>query len=259
MSMRAWIKRPQKPHETAAVQRVVLGITAAEVVSTQQIGELALRLTLANSTTVETTPFKVPVIKAIKAVEKVGGIIIFEIELTDGRKLETNPLQRLPISSPTVLVVAPLRDTLFATTFGVEPALRGRIIIDWNKDSSPANSGATKLYGSLCTVEKAGRVTVQVGLRLTVKKPHRQSEIWLLCLRLVRKRDGFVMGEAKIRLPNSQDTIQLDAGPYRFENLRFEANQAFEVILQCLGDEKLYMGILIPTSLELMWWPLQAP
>jgi hypothetical protein len=253
--MRAWIKRPQKPTEAAVVQRMVLGITAAEMVPTQQIGEVALRLTLANSTVVETNPFKVPTIKAVKAIEKLGGIIIFEVALTDGRKFETNALQRLPASSPTVLVAASLHDTLFATTFGVQLAVREKIIITWDNDYSPANSGATKVLGPLCIVERPGRVTVQVGLRLLIKKLAKGDNAWLLRLCIVRKHDSWLMGETKIRLPFDKDSSPFDAGVYRFENLPFDANQAFEVVLQCLADEKLYMGLTTPTTLELMWWP----
>lgn len=254
MSMRAWIKRPQKPTETATVQRILVGITAAEIVPIHQ-DEAVLKLSLANSSVVETNSFKIPTIKAIKVVEKLGGIFVFEIELTDGRKIETNALQRLPSFSPTAIVLPLLRDTLFATTLGVQPAMREKIVISWNRDYSPANSGAVTVDGTVCAVEKPGRITAHVRLRLVVKKPTKEEDVWLLRLRIVRKRDSRPMAEAKIHLPFTQDPSPLDAGLYRFENLPFTVKEAFEVVLECLADEKLYMGISNPTTLELMWWP----
>ena len=177
MSMKAWIKRPtHKPNHSAMQQNVIamVALKNAEVVPKPRPGEFSLKFTLANSKVLETNSFLVPVasIKGVKAVEKLGGDFVFEIELSDGRKIETAPLQRLPPTSPTATVVAPMRDTLFATSAGVDAARRSKLIIQWDKDYDPANSQAIKVQGSLCIVDKGSSFRAGVFEAIGEKTGH---------------------------------------------------------------------------------------
>ena len=108
--MKAWIKRPPEKATHNTLQQHVVAMVAlknAEVVPKQKPGEFSFRFTLANSKVVETNSFTVPVpsIKGVKAIEKLGGALIFEIELMDGRKIESNPLQRLPATNQLQLLL----------------------------------------------------------------------------------------------------------------------------------------------------------
>jgi hypothetical protein len=263
MAMKGWIKRPETHHNSSSEQRHVpiLGITAAEVVEKEQPGEVSLKFTLANTKVLETNTFALPVppsIKSIKAIERPGYLVVFEAELTDGHKIETNALKRIPSASPTTLVVANILDTLFTSTHGLDYGATERVqlVIAWDRDYSLANSRVTQLNPAKTSiiVNKLGKLTVQIALSLKIKA---KKDVWMVRLWIVKKGARWPIGEAKIRLPSGKpgQDIVFDAGPYRFENLAFSEGQSFEVVLQCWADEKIHMGVNVPTTLEVMWFP----
>jgi len=263
MAMKGWIKRPEAQHNSTAEQHYVpiLGITAAEVVEKERPGEVSLKFTLANTKVLETNTFALPApssIKSIKAIERPGDLVVFEAELTDGQKIKTNALKRIPPASPTTLVVANILDTLFATSTGLDYGATERveIVIAWDRDYSPPNKRVTQLSPDKTSVivNKQGKLTVQIALSLKIKA---KPDVWMVRLWIVKKGVRWPIGEAKIRLPSGKpgQEVLFEVGPYRFENLAFSENQSFEVMLQCWADEKIHMGVNARTTLEVMWFP----
>lgn len=265
MSMKAWIKRPLVRHSSNSVQHYVplMGISAAEVIQKQGSGEVSLKFTLPNSRVLETNAFALPAppsIKSIRAVEKPGNQVTFEVELTDGRKIETNALRWTPPASSTILTVAGIRDTLFATSLGLDYGAteRSELVLDWNKDYMPSLNNITRLGNDKASifVNKQGKLTVQIALALKIKV---KANVWMIRLWIMKKGRSWRVGEAKIRFPPGKPgrEIVFEAGPYRFENLVFLEKESFEVVLQCYADEKIHIGVNAGrTTLEVMWFQL---
>ena len=131
------------------------------------------------------------------------------------------------------------------------------MIINWDKDYNPANSRPITLRGPLCIVEKTGRLSAQVFLRLLVKRPIAESDVRMLRLRLM---DGqYLLTQIMIQLPSADKDSSLisamDLGPFIFDNLRLNAGQNFAVVLECFAGEQLMMGLQTFTSLQVMWFP----